>query len=216
VTRWVDDKMQIVDGCCVVGPSQLQSLTALAWIAAHSPPVNDAGTSSASPDIPLHFPLDKKLAKNSHSRKRAVKVLASPNGKGVYAQKPIAKDAVIGQVRGDITLTDDIDPRYLMELDNGYLLRPKAPFRYLNHSCNPNCELFVWEDEDMDPYTNTRPLYVSALRRIATGTQLTIDYAWPADFAIPCHCRSRNCRGWIVDRGELSKLKRQQRQARGS
>ncbi len=148
------------------------------------------------------------MPKTSSTRKRAVKVQSSPNGKGVYAQKPIAKDAVIGQVRGDITLSDEIDPRYLMELDNDYLLRPKAPFRYLNHSCNPNCELFVWDDEDMDPYTNTRPLYVSALRRIAVGTQLTIDYAWPADFAIPCHCKSRQCRGWIVDRDELSKVKK--------
>ena len=134
-------------------------------------------------------------------------VLSSPNGKGVYAQKSIAKDAVIGRVRGEVTTDDSRDPRYLMELDEGYLLRPKAPFRYLNHSCNPNCELFVWDDEEPEPETGTRALHVSALRRIAIGTQLTIDYAWPADFAIPCHCKSRQCRGWIVDAGELAKIK---------
>lgn len=140
------------------------------------------------------------------SRKRAVRVLASPNGKGVYAQKHLAKDSVIGKVNGDITTDDMRDPRYLMELDDGYLLRPKAPFRYLNHSCNPNCQLFVWEDDPVDPVTGTRALYVSALRNIKKDAQLTIDYAWPADFAIPCKCRSRQCRGWIVDKRELRKI----------
>jgi SET domain-containing protein len=142
------------------------------------------------------------------SRKRAVKVLASPNGKGVYAQKGIKKDAVIGKVSGDITTSDDVDPRYLMELDGDNLLIPKGTFRYLNHSCNPNCELFCWEDEPLDPATGTRPLFVSATRSIAKGKQLTIDYGWPAEFAIPCNCKSKQCRGWIVDKKELAKLKK--------
>ena len=148
------------------------------------------------------------MTKNSTSRKRAVKTLDSPNGKGVYAQKKLKKDSVIGQVQGEITESDDVDPRYLMELDGDMLLRPKGPFRYLNHSCNPNCELFVWEDQELDPDTGTRPLYVSALRSIPAGQQLTIDYAWPADFAIPCNCKSSKCRGWIVDEGQLKKLKK--------
>lgn len=148
------------------------------------------------------------MTKNSTSRKRAVKTLDSPNGKGVYAQKKLKKDSVIGQVQGEITDIDDVDPRYLMELDGDMLLRPKGPFRYLNHSCNPNCELFVWEDQELDPDTGTRPLYVSALRSIPAGQQLTIDYAWPADFAIPCNCKSSKCRGWIVDEGQLKKLKK--------
>jgi SET domain-containing protein len=148
------------------------------------------------------------LAKKEASRKRAVKVKDSPNGKGVYAQKKLKKDSVIGEVKGEITDTDEEDPRYLMELDGDMLLRPKGTFRYLNHSCNPNCELFVWEDQELDLETGTRPLFVSALRNITEGQQLTIDYAWPADFAIPCNCKSKNCRGWIVDKGQLKKLKK--------
>ena len=135
--------------------------------------------------------------------------MSSPNGKGVYAQKAIKKDSVVGQVQGEITTSDERDPRYLMELDGDNLLIPKGTFRYLNHSCNPNCELFCWEDEELDPDTGTRPLYVSALKSIGKGKQLTIDYAWPAEFAIPCNCKSKKCRGWIVDRGELKKLKKQ-------
>lgn len=127
----------------------------------------------------------------------------------MYAQTAIKKESVVGKVSGVITTTDDVDPRYLMELDNDKLLIPKGTFRYLNHSCNPNCELFVWEDEPLDPKTDTRPLYVSALRSIPKGKQLTIDYSWPAEFAIPCNCKSKQCRGWIVDGSELKKLKKQ-------
>lgn len=148
------------------------------------------------------------MPKKNKSGKRTVKVLESPNGKGVYAQKAIKKDDVIGKVQGIITTDDEIDPHYLMELDNDKLLIPKGTFRYLNHSCNPNCELFCWEDEELDPETDTRPLYVSALKSIAKGKQLTIDYSWPADFAIPCNCKSKKCRGWIVDPNELKKLKK--------
>jgi SET domain-containing protein len=41
-----------------------------------------------------------------------------------------------------------------------------------------------------------------ALRDIRPDEQLTIDYAWPADSAIPCGCDSPNCRGWVVDADE--------------
>ena len=68
------------------------------------------------------------MTKKNTSRKRAVKTKESPNGKGVYAQKKLKKDSVIGEVKGEITDSDEVDPRYLMELDGDMLLRPKAPF----------------------------------------------------------------------------------------
>lgn len=43
---------------------------------------------------------------------------------------------------------------------------------------------------------------VEALRTIRKGEEITVDYAWPASWAIPCHCGSKNCRGWIVDKNE--------------
>lgn len=57
--------------------------------------------------------------------------------------------------------------------------------RFLNHSCQPNCELFFWETDDLTP--NDR-LWLQALRPIEPGEELTIDYAWPADAAIRCAC----------------------------
>lgn len=136
-------------------------------------------------------------------RSSLVRVRDSSNGIGLFAVKSVAKGSVIGLVNGEIVDNDERDPRYLMELDNDLLLIPASPFRYLNHSCNPNSELFMWDDDEPDPVTGTRNLYVAALRTVRSGDEVTIDYAWPACIAIPCHCGSRQCRGWIVDKDEL-------------
>ena len=41
-------------------------------------------------------------------------------------------------------------------------------------------------------------MHLYASQFIRSGEELTIDYAWSADWAIPCGCESRVCRGWIV------------------
>ncbi len=41
---------------------------------------------------------------------------------------------------------------------------------------------------------------------VHAGEELTIDYGWPAEVAIPCLCGSRHCRGWIVDPDEVELL----------
>jgi hypothetical protein len=41
------------------------------------------------------------------------------------------------------------------------------------------------------------------LRTIEPGEELTIDYAWPAEAAIPCACGAAGCRCWIVAAEEL-------------
>lgn len=151
-------------------------------------------------------------AANSALRTRRAVVGQSAIGKGVFAGRPLRRGEVVGQIRGQLTADSNVDPYYCMEMDNGLFLIPKAPFRYLNHRCVPNCRLFMWDDEPVDPTTNTRPLFVEALRSIAPGVELTIDYAWPAYLAIPCHCNSRRCRGHIVDPKELPLLRRRERQ----
>ncbi len=145
------------------------------------------------------------------ARRRKAKVLPSANGRGVFAQRFIAEDEVVGRVQGIVTDGDDVDPRYLMELDNDLLLIPRGTFRYLNHCCEPNCCLFMWEDGEFDEVMGSRPLFVGALRDIEVGEELTIDYSWPADFAIPCLCHAPNCRGWIVDTKQLARLLKKQR-----
>ena len=90
------------------------------------------------------------------------------------------------------------------------LMRPSAPLRYLNHSCEPNCELVHFAECDERAGIVRRTLYLQSLAGIVPGGQLTIDYAWSADSAIPCLCGSAKCRGWIVALEELDDLRHDQ------
>ena len=67
---------------------------------------------------------------------------------------------------------------YCMELGDHSALEPAPPFRYVNHSCHPNCGLIELErEEDAD-----RPrLWLKVEADIAPDEELTIDYAWPVE-----------------------------------
>ena len=135
-----------------------------------------------------------------------VRVGRTEYGRGVFATRPILAEQLVGHVDGDAIDDPDYDSEYCMELTETSVLDPRPPFRYLNHGCEPNCEL-VWTDYDDG---SPPEMLVVALSDIAAGEQITIDYAWPASFAIPCRCGSDLCRGWIIDpcdaefAGELS------------
>lgn len=125
-------------------------------------------------------------------------------GRGVFATRMFKKLAVIGQMRGSVVPGDDFDPDYAVDLGDHGALDPSAPFRYLNHSCEPNAELVMVDGEGDEPPT----MWVEVTRTIRPGEQITIDYAWPAEDAIQCLCGSRRCRGWVVDAGQLRKVQR--------
>ena len=66
--------------------------------------------------------------------------------------------------------------------------------RLINHSCNPNCEV---EGEGLK-------LWISSLRKIKKGEELTYDYGfgYDADYKqFPAKCQSINCVGYIVREG---------------
>lgn len=59
---------------------------------------------------------------------------------------------------------------------------------YLNHCCEPNCD---WDFED-------ERAYIIALRDIAPGEELTIDYAYDATGPLErCGCGAVGCRGTL-------------------
>lgn len=61
---------------------------------------------------------------------------------------------------------------------------------YLNHACQPNCD-WLFEGEQA---------FIVALKDIAPGEELTIDYAYEPDGPLePCACSSVACRGFIND-----------------
>jgi hypothetical protein len=67
----------------------------------------------------------------------------------------------------------------------------------VNHSCHPNCRA---EEE-------RGRVWISALRNIKAGEELTYDYALKnrGSVAMPCHCGARNCRGSMFSREELKR-----------
>jgi hypothetical protein len=134
----------------------------------------------------------------------AVRVAPARHGLGVFARRVIVVDEIIGEVTGTIIHEEGYGSEYCIDLDPSRVLEPDEPFRYVNHSCDPNCEIFSWDETDGD-VTSDR-VWLTALRVIQPGEELTIDYAWEADAAIPCGCGSANCRGWIVDEAELATL----------
>ena len=79
-------------------------------------------------------------------------------------------------------------------------IEPGAPFRFLNHCCEPNAE---FASDEVSKRNQIPDLYVYACKAISAGEQILIDYQWPAHYAIPCECGSKNCRGWVVCDEEL-------------
>lgn len=64
------------------------------------------------------------------------------------------------------------------------------PARFLNHSCQPNCEAEV----------DASRIWIVALRDIQTGEELTFNYGFDLeDYRdYPCHCGTSRCVGYIV------------------
>jgi uncharacterized protein len=133
-----------------------------------------------------------------------ISIRKTPVGKGVFAKRLYRKSQVIGQMTGTIITDDNYDPDYVVDLGKVGVLEPAAPFRFLNHCCEPNAALIEYEPERGQLPT----MWVETLKTIREGEQVTIDYGWPENSAIRCLCGARKCRGWVVAESELPKLER--------
>lgn len=86
---------------------------------------------------------------------------------------------------------------YIFELNkkydiDGLVNNNKA--RFINHSCNPNCEVF---GEGLK-------IWIYAMKNIKKGEELSYDYGFSFDEnfrEFPCNCQSKNCVGFIVREG---------------
>jgi uncharacterized protein len=78
---------------------------------------------------------------------------------------------------------------------------------YLNHSCDPNCEI--------DEVKNRA--WIFALRDIAAGEELLWDYNLYGDEEpAPCYCGSPKCRGTMYSREWMAKMRRKARKKKSS
>ena len=129
--------------------------------------------------------IDKRGLCASKDIKPGVKII-------VYAGKLITKKETEQNLKFDNK--KDI---YLFNINEKYDLDGDFSWntaRLINHSCNPNCEV---EGEGLK-------LWISSLRKIKKGEELTYDYGfgYDADYKqFPCKCQSMNCVGYIVREG---------------
>ena len=115
-------------------------------------------------------------------------------GHGLFALKPIKKgDFILEYVGKKIptALADTLTTRYLFEIDKDWTIdgseRSNAA-RYINHSCDPNCEVYIEKGHIM----------IYTIKNIAVGEELSYDYGeeYFDEFLRPvgCRCGSAKCR----------------------
>jgi SET domain-containing protein len=136
--------------------------------------------------------------------KEGIHVGPARHGLGVFALRPFAAGDYIGPIQGEIVTDPEYGSEYGIDLGDGdRTLEPAAPFRFLNHSCQPNSALVIDDEDNADGNPADPRVWLEILSEIAAGEPMTIDYSWPADAAIACQCGTARCRGWIVAEEEL-------------
>ena len=76
-----------------------------------------------------------------------VRVNETPYGLGVFAFAFIPKGTPIARVAGHVIHDPNYGSDYCIDAGNGKVLEPAPPFCYLNHACEPNCQLMQYVRE---------------------------------------------------------------------
>ncbi len=138
------------------------------------------------------------------------------HGNGVFALMPIARGERIIEYKGKRRTHADVDAgdsgdadsghTFLFTLNDEYVI--DANFsgntaRWINHSCRPNCEA-VLEENEKDPKKSK--VFIEARRAIKAGDELTYDYGITLDEPHTarlkkiwaCRCGAPNCTGTML------------------
>lgn len=139
------------------------------------------------------------------------------HGNGVFAVAPIKKGTRLIQYRGQLRTHKEVDRVYADDVDTGhtflftlndtYVIDANVhgnDARWINHSCDPNCEAVFEEDDDGDPTRDA--IWIEAMRPIAPGEELTYNYGIVLSEAHTtamkklwaCHCGSKKCTGTML------------------
>ena len=149
------------------------------------------------------------------------KVKKSPiHGTGVFATKNILKNKKIIQYIGEKVKKKEGDRRsadrikkhlhsnktgsvYIFELNRQYDIDGSPLYnkaRYINHSCDPNCEVDIIDGE----------IWISSIKKIKKGDELSYDYGYAFDKDDykdhVCKCSSKFCIGYIISSDHWPKL----------
>ena len=132
------------------------------------------------------------------------------HGKGVYAVTDLAEGETLIEYVGEVITWDEAlnrhphDPKdpnhtFYFHIDEGHVIDAKYggnSSRWINHSCDPNCEAEIDEGR----------VFIRALRNIAAGEELFYDYGLVIDepytpklkAQYPCWCGAQNCRSTLL------------------
>ncbi|PUE06750.1 SET domain-containing protein-lysine N-methyltransferase [Limnohabitans sp. T6-5] len=146
----------------------------------------------------------------SPSGKRIQVRRSGVHGKGVFALQDLAEGETIIEYVGEVISWDEAQDRHPHDPNDPNhtfyfhvnedrvidALHGGNSSRWINHSCDPNCEA----DEDNDR------IFIKALRNIKAGEELNYDYGLIIDepytpellAEYPCWCGAKNCRGTLL------------------
>ncbi|RJQ14879.1 SET domain-containing protein [Candidatus Parcubacteria bacterium] len=137
----------------------------------------------------------ERSIKNTMGNRELLVVKKNKKGYGVYAGRMYKKGEVIcvmhGKKKTPHTLhyhgasfrEAQINP---LQIGPKTYLELRAPYRYFNHSCQPNAGV-----------QDSSKLF--ALKPIKKGEEVTFDYSTTIDESFFCKCGSKRCRGVIAD-----------------
>ena len=120
-------------------------------------------------------------------------------GRGLYATQDIQKGKFVAEYTGKRIPTahaDTLGTRYLFEIDEKWTVdgSPRTNIaRYMNHSCEPNCEAEI----------DGHRIFLYATRDIRAGEELTFDYGkeYFEEFIKPKGCRCSACTQKLSTKG---------------
>ncbi|MCD9030712.1 SET domain-containing protein-lysine N-methyltransferase [Luteimonas sp. Y-2-2-4F] len=139
------------------------------------------------------------------------------HGNGVFATRKIRKGERIVRYVGALRTHEDVDEAYgeveenghtfLFTLNDDYVIDANVRgniARWINHSCDPNCEAVVEEDDKGRPEKDK--VFIEALRDIARGEELTYNYGITLDERHTpklkklwgCRCGKPDCTGTML------------------
>jgi SET domain-containing protein len=126
---------------------------------------------------------------------------------GCYTTTAVRKGARVAEYDGPRVTKDEADITYkdatityLFGLGDGSIvIDGHSTAMFINHSCDPNCET-----EEADGR-----VWISAIRHIAAGDEITYDYCLydGDDEEAVCNCGAAKCRGTMYSKEEIRRRK---------
>jgi SET domain-containing protein len=149
---------------------------------------------------------------------RRIALRRSPiHGNGVFALVDIPKGTEVVEYRGRRMTHAQIDRLYANAADDGHTFLFTLNDRYvldanfdgniarwINHSCKPNCQAVIEEDEDGDARRDR--VLIETIRSLRAGEELTYDYGIDVGERLTprlkrlwaCRCGAPRCLGTML------------------